>query len=82
MDNDKVECCATCEEPKFPYRQEPGQEVENGWPGCVNPQCPAYGEQNASASFCSAATAMERLQITLNNLRQTLMYGREERHDG
>jgi len=65
-----VECCCEREEPKFPAQQEAGQEVQQGWPGCINPSCICFGEQKASARYQSAKDAMLLLQKRLNELRE------------
>lgn len=47
---ERVECCATCEQPKS-RTNTPGEETERGWPVCINPECPAFGEGSASACY-------------------------------
>jgi hypothetical protein len=47
-----VERCVLCGQPKWPQRlPASGHEVEHDWPACVNPECEAYGEPKASATF-------------------------------
>lgn len=45
-----VECCATCEQPKS-RTNVAGEEVGRGWPVCINPDCVAFGEGVASATY-------------------------------
>lgn len=45
-----VECCSICEQPKSRMNM-PGEEREKGWPACINPACPAFGEATASACY-------------------------------
>lgn len=65
-----IQCCVQCEEPKFPMEQEAGGEVALGWPGCVNPQCICYGEQQSSVAFRDPIQTVKLLQTRINQLRQ------------
>jgi hypothetical protein len=65
-----LECCPQCYEPKFPQGQEAGEEKALGWPGCVNPQCVACGEQQCSVAFRDPS---ERLEECEPELRESLL---------
>jgi NAD-dependent SIR2 family protein deacetylase len=62
-----VECCAQCEEPKFPLVRERGEG------GCVNPMCVAFGEQQASVAFHGKTETILNLQARLNQLREWML---------
>lgn len=63
-----VECCAQCDEPKFPLIRNGN---ENG--GCLNPMCVAFAEQQCSVAFNSPTEIILNLQARLNGLREFLL---------
>lgn len=62
-----IECCAQCEEPKFPLLRERGEG------GCVNPMCIAFGEQQGSVAFHTKTETILNLQARLNQLREWML---------
>lgn len=59
----KLACCVLCEMPlDRTYPEEPGAEVEKGWPQCVNPVCPAHGEQKASVAYRTVADTIGHMR--------------------
>jgi hypothetical protein len=58
-----VEVCCQCGEPRFPQKQQAGDETKVGWPACVNEKCEAYGEQVASAAYRTPISDEQRAEI-------------------
>ena len=62
-----IECCAQCDEPKFPLMRIEGEG------GCINPMCIAFGEQQSSVSFKGQAETILNLQARLNAFREWII---------
>ena len=66
-----VECCDICELPKSRTNRA-GEEVEHGWPVCINPNCSAFMEHRASAKYRTQDDiAIQMVNSTLRNVEET-----------